>query len=205
MAHRNVLPGKPFSLENNVSSNTPRKKFSDKRHNLEVSPNVTVCQERGKSRILTIDLYHKRYRQIQDFFKSRGMHHSEVYGGLQLLLFGIYYAEVYVKARQVCENPGCSIRTFWRMVDKLKVTGLVQVKNRYHDGRQISNRYDLDKLLLAIVRYLMERGAAWLLDAAFKKVSKTLQSFLLVRNFWSKIRRAKVSIAKGQIFIGGTP
>ena len=206
MAHRQrLLPDRHFS-NNNVSTTT-RKTSNSIRHTDDLSNNVTVCHKRGKSRILTIGLYHKRHQDIQRFLKSQLLHHSEVKGALDLLRLAIYYPEVYAKARQICENPGCSIRTFWRMVSKLKDSGLVRVKNRYHDGRQISNRYDLDKLILAIVRYLWERlKGGWLLEASLKKISRTLRSFLFVRNFWSLIRGSKVCIDKGQIFLkGATP
>ena len=79
---------------------------------------------------------------------------------LRLLRFNSYYKDVYPKASTVCSEPGCSKRTFWRVMRKLQDAGLVQVVNRYviREHSQISNLYRLHKLLILLVRWLAEQG-----------------------------------------------
>jgi hypothetical protein len=78
----------------------------------------------------------------------------------KLLTLWSHYQKVYPKAEQLCDAPGISKPTFWRTIALLKQRGLLTVCNRYvhRDTAQISNSYILDKLILAIARYLSEKG-----------------------------------------------
>jgi len=78
----------------------------------------------------------------------------------RLLRLWSYYGVVYPKQSQVTEAPGCSKATFWRTIALLRDLNLLTVVNRYlvREQAQISNLYDLEKLVLAIARYLAERG-----------------------------------------------
>jgi hypothetical protein len=79
----------------------------------------------------------------------------------RLLKLWCYYGKVYSKENQITELPGCKKATFWRTIAILKHNNLVTVVNRYikRDQAQISNLYILDKLILAIAKYLAEKGA----------------------------------------------
>ena len=79
---------------------------------------------------------------------------------LRLLRLWAYYGQVYPKEAKITEEPGCSKATFWRTIRILEDLGLIRVINRYLTPyrRQISNLYRLDKLVLAIARYLAEHG-----------------------------------------------
>jgi hypothetical protein len=78
----------------------------------------------------------------------------------RLLHLWAYYGRVYPKEQQITADPGCSKATFWRTIALLQNMGLVVVVNRYvqRAHAQISNLYLLDKLILAVAKYLSERG-----------------------------------------------
>lgn len=77
-----------------------------------------------------------------------------------LLRLWAYYGIVYPKQATLTERPTGSKPTFWRTVALLRDMNLIEVVNRYvkREQAQISNIYLLDKLVLAIARYLSEHG-----------------------------------------------
>jgi len=112
-------------------------------------------------RILPPGLFIKKFDEIRDFLAGPldlSCAQREVV--LRLLRFSSHYRGVYPKATTVCSEPGCSKRTFWRVMRKLQDSGLVQVSNRYviREHAQISNLYRFHKLLILLVRYLAEHG-----------------------------------------------
>lgn len=112
-------------------------------------------------RILPLGLFIKKYDKIRDFLAgSCKLTCAQREVVLRLLCFSSHYKEVYPKAATVCGEPGCSKRTFWRVMRKLLDSGLVQVSNRYviREHAQISNLYRFHKLLILLVRYLAEHG-----------------------------------------------
>ena len=103
----------------------------------------------------------KNFDKVRDFLKDTlGFTTAEREVALRLLRLYAYYGIIYPKAKQVTTLPGCSERTFWRVIKLLKDMNLVTVVNRYvrREWAQISNLYRLDKLVLAIAKYLAERG-----------------------------------------------
>ena len=140
----------------------------------------------SSQRILTPGLLQKHFHSIRRFLEhDLGLSTAEREAVLRLLRLQAYYSNVYPKASQVAEQPGCSKRTFWRAIDKLKRQGLVAVINRFviREEAQISNLYVLRKLMLAIIRYLHEHSVkfhqAW------------LQPFLSMpgAHFWRAIKK----------------
>jgi len=133
-------------------------------------------------RILPPGLFIKKYDSIRAFLAGPlelTCAQREVV--LRLLRFCSYYRDVYPKAATVCSEPGCSRRTFWRVMRKLQDTGLVQIINRYviREHAQISNCYRFDKLLILLARYLVECGQAC--------AEKWLKPYLamLGKDFWT--------------------
>jgi len=102
-----------------------------------------------------------------------------------LLRYRAYYGNVYPKEAQITLEPGCKKATFWRTIRLLKEQGLLQVVNRFvmRPHAQISNLYRLDKLVLALARYIAEHGHHFYED--------WLQPYLSMpgREFWSQIFR----------------
>ena len=132
-------------------------------------------------RILPPGLFIKKYDEIRDFLVgSLELTCAQREVVLRLLRFSSRYEEVYPRAATVCSEPGCSKRTFWRVMRKLQDIGLVQVSNRYviREHAQISNLYRFHKLLILLVRYLAEHGQ--------KFWEKWLQPFLGMpgKDFW---------------------
>ncbi|MBA7664123.1 hypothetical protein ES703_72174 [subsurface metagenome] len=185
MAHRKALIDKERLSDNNVRETS----IYGQRYGVPPS-----------RKILTVDLFNTKFLQIRDYLVSLGMHTAEREGVLRLLRLYSYYGQAYPKAAQLSELPGCSRRTFWRAISRLKDMGLVNVINRFLNGRQISNCYRLDKLILCLVRYLVEHGGAGIFD----KIGKAIKNFLFNRHFWRLVWSTKVSLAKDQIFLGGT-
>ena len=151
-------------------------------------------------KILTIELFIKRFDEIRRFLEQRaGLTIAEREAVLRLLRIYCYYGRVYPKAEQIADDfgnmtKGCSKRSFWRAIYKLREDGLVQVHNRYLHGRQISNTYRLDKLVICLVRYLMEHGCRYL-----GKISRQLLNNLAIPGFWRLIRQAKVNLAAERV------
>lgn len=151
-------------------------------------------------KILTIDLYFKRFDQIRRFLEQQvGLTLAEREGILRLLRIYCYYGKVYPKAEQIADDfgnmvKGCSKRSFWRAIAKLREDDFIQVGNRFLHGRQISNSYRLDKLVICLVRYLMEHGSRYL-----GKISRQLLDKLVSPEFWRLIRQAKVNLAAERV------
>ncbi|MBA7507412.1 hypothetical protein ES706_06131 [subsurface metagenome] len=186
-----------------------------------------------KRKILTCELFNKRFDEIRHYLgRNIGLNSAEREGILRLLRFYAYYGRVYPKASQIAgEEPelspamaawrveqglgspprksyGCSKRSFWRAIAKLREDDLVQVHNRYLHGRQISNCYRLDKLILCIVEWLLEHGKRYL---NLLSMPREIFDALHIRNFWRLIWYAKVDLSKavplqpGLNQEGGTP
>lgn len=80
---------------------------------------------------------------------------------------------------------GISRATFWRTVRLLQDMGLLEVVNRYvaykredPEKSQTSNIYRLDRLLIAIARYLAEKGTGFL--------EKWLEPVISRPDFWQR-------------------
>jgi len=152
-----------------------------------------------KRKILTCELYNKRFDEIRHYLdRNMGLTLAEREGILRLLRIYAYYGRVYPKASQIADDfgnmiKGCSKRSFWRAIAKLREDGLVQVHNRYLHGRQISNCYRLDKLILCLVRWLLEHGKRYL---NLLSLPRELFDALHMANFWRLIWYAKADLSK---------
>lgn len=99
--------------------------------------------------------------QILAFLRGTlGLTVKQVIVVTDLLRLWCYYGTVYPKQATMTERPQGSKATFWRTIALLKEKQLVAVVNRYvrREEAQISNLYILDKLVLAIAKYLSEKG-----------------------------------------------
>jgi len=113
------------------------------------------------SRALSPQALLRKYSQVRTFLASSlGLSTAQREVALHLLRLWAYYGRVYPKEKQVTADPGCSKATFWRTIALLQNMRLLMVVNRYvkREKAQISNLYLLDKLVLAIAKYLSERG-----------------------------------------------
>jgi hypothetical protein len=113
------------------------------------------------SRVLSPQALLRKFDQINIFLKSAlGLSTAQREVILRLLRLWAYYGKVYPKEKQVTADPGCSKATFWRTIALLHNMRLLMVVNRYvkREKAQISNLYLLDKLVLAIAKYLSEHG-----------------------------------------------
>ena len=97
------------------------------------------------------------------FIEVLGLSTAEREAAFRLLRLYTYYQFVYPKASQICEEPGCSKRTFWRTVAILVESGFLQVVNRFvlREEAQISNLYVLPRFRrhgigAALVAHLLE-------------------------------------------------
>ncbi len=152
-----------------------------------------------KRKILTCELYNKRFDEIRHYLdRNMGLTLAEREGILRLLRIYAYYGRVYPKASQIADDfgnmiKGCSKRSFWRAIAKLREDGLVQVHNRYLHGRQISNCYRLDKLILCLVEWLLEHGKRYL---NLLSMPREIFDALHMANFWRLIWCARVDLSK---------
>lgn len=150
-------------------------------------------------KILTVELYNKRFDEIRHYLdRNIGLTLAEREGILRMLRIYAYYGRVYPKASQIADDfgnmaLGCSKRSFWRAIAKLREDGLIQVHNRYLHGRQISNCYRLDKLILCLVRWLLEHGERYL---NLLSLPRELFDALHIQNFWRLIWCAKADLSK---------
>ncbi|MBA7546795.1 hypothetical protein ES705_39194 [subsurface metagenome] len=165
-------------------------------------------------RLITPEIYNKRRDLIRDYLRLElGMHAAEYEAILRILKLYVYYGKVYPKAQQIATDSadplppsilpsmgiaepqrhhwGCSKRSFWRAIAILKEQDLIEVMNRYLHGKQISNNYRLDKLVLILVRYIAEhreyldRFAAALFD-------------YIGASFWQRIWQLEVRLAAAE-------
>lgn len=137
-------------------------------------------------RIISPGLLNAQWDQIRRFLTEHlFLTTAEREAIFRLLKMATRYSNVYPKASQIAELPGCSVRTFWRAVAKVKDAGLITVINRFlvREEAQISNLYVLTKLCLAIARYLQEHSVRNTLDA--------IQHFMEMpaRRFWRAIKK----------------
>jgi len=135
-------------------------------------------------RFLPKELFFKRYDRIREFLKGvLGLSTAEREFILRGMRFGSYYGQCYAKISTLCQEPGCSKATAFRVLRKLEDQGLVTRIRRYlqPNRRQISSLILFHKLLLLIAKYLAEHGQRfveeWLLPilrlpwAAFWEIS----------------------------------
>ena len=150
-------------------------------------------------RVLSPQLLLKRFDQVRDCLQyALGLPTGEREAVLRILRFWAYYGQVYVKQAQISENPGVSKATYWRAIRRLKDRGLIRVINRFviRPHAQISNLYQLDKLVLVIARWLAEHGTGFL--------ERWLQPYLSApgRVFWTLFlvsgRGAPAPVISGQ-------
>lgn len=152
-----------------------------------------------RRKILTCELYNKRFQEIREYLdRNMGLTPAERESILRLLRIYAYYGRVYPKASQIADDfgnmiKGCSKRSFWRAIAKLREDDLLQVHNRYLHGRQISNCYRLDKLILCLVRWLLEHGKRYL---NLLSLPRELFDALHMANFWRLIWCAKADLSK---------
>lgn len=137
-------------------------------------------------RVLSPGMFFKKYDQVRDFLElSLGLGSSAREVVLRLCRLWAYYGNVYPKEAQVCTEPGCSKATFWRTIRRLEQLGLIRVINRFviREHAQISNLYRLDRLMLALARYIAEHGGQF--------SERWLRPYLTMpgRLFWSQIFR----------------
>lgn len=142
-------------------------------------------------RLISRPLFIRRYDRIREFLRAHlGLNPAQREVALRLLRLWAYYGLVYPKESQITREPGCSKATYWRTVRQLRELGLVQVVNRFvvRPHAQISNLYRLDRLALALARYLAEHG---------QKFRETwLAPYLAMggRSFWAWALPAPVAI-----------
>ncbi|MBA7557228.1 hypothetical protein ES705_49972 [subsurface metagenome] len=162
-------------------------------------------------RMLTPEIYRKRLDLIRDYLRlNLGMHAAEYESILRLLRLYVYYGKVYPKAHQIATGStdqlppsilpsmgiaepqrhhwGCSKRSFWRAIAILKDQGLIEVTNRYLHGKQLSNCYRLDKLVLILVRYITEHRES------FDRFASRLFDYIGA-SFWQRIWQLEVRLA----------
>lgn len=112
-------------------------------------------------RYLPKELFFKRYDRIREFLECvLGLPPAEREFTLRASRFGAYYGNCYAKIATLCEEPGCSKATAFRVLRKLKDQGLVTVipRDLKPYRRQISSLILFHKLFLLIARYLAEHG-----------------------------------------------
>jgi len=135
-------------------------------------------------RVLSKAVFLRKYGLVREALAGPlGLTVSQREVVLRLLRLWAYYGQVYPKASQIAELPGCSKATFWRTIRLLEERGLLQVVNRYvlRERAQISNLYLLHHLLIVIARYLAEHGTRCL--------EKWLGPYLLLpgKVFWGSL------------------
>jgi len=116
-------------------------------------------------RILPRELFIKRYDRIRECLQTvLRLPPAEREFTLRAARFGSYYGQCYAKIATLCQEPGCSKATAFRVLRKLQDQGLVTVIPRYLEPyrRQISSLILFHKLFLLIARYLAEHGQAFL-------------------------------------------
>lgn len=138
-------------------------------------------------RILSHGLFIKHFDQIRNYLVSVELTTADREVVLRLLRLYCYYGRCYPKAAQIAQDPGCSKRSFWRAIAKLSNMGMIEVVNRFHQGRQISNTYRLDKLVAILARFLAEHGCRFTGFALY--VIKALGA-----DFWHRIGAARVRL-----------
>lgn len=137
-------------------------------------------------RALTQGNFYKHFDEVRRYLSdSLRLTTAEREVVLKLLRLWSYYGQVYPKESFITSQPGCSKATFWRTIRKLQQAGLIETVQRFliRKKAQISNLYLLQKLILAIAKYLQEHGV--------KVNAKLLQLPLcaLGQNFWDAIRQ----------------
>ena len=146
-------------------------------------------------KLLTVDLYNRHFYLIRRYLGWIGLTTSEREAILRLLRFYCYYGRVYPKAAQISnEGLGCSKRSFWRAIAILREADLIRVYNRFLHGRQISNCYRLDKLIVCLVRFLMEHSGSVL-----GSISRQLHDALVNPQFWRLIPGANINLSAGRV------
>jgi hypothetical protein len=112
-------------------------------------------------RVLSPQTLIKRHANVVKYLTlSLSLTPSETEIVLYLLRLWSYYGQIYPKQHQITDQTACSKPTVWRTVKHLADNQLITVVNRYvkREKAQISNLYILDRLILAIAKYLNEHG-----------------------------------------------
>ncbi len=112
-------------------------------------------------RVLSPQVLLKRFDQVRECLEGvLGLTSRRREVVIILLRMWAYYGQVYPKESTVTADKWCSKATYWRTISYLKGLGLVQVLKRYivRPHAQISNLYDLRRLIVLIARYLAEHG-----------------------------------------------
>lgn len=113
-------------------------------------------------RILPKELFLKRYDQVRDCLKFvLGLPTAEREFTLRAVRFGSYYGNCYAKISTLCQEPGCSKSTAFRVLRKLKEQKLIKVIPRIITPfrRQTSSLILFHELFLLIAKYLAEHIA----------------------------------------------
>lgn len=186
------LPLKPPLAHHKVFSPTTKKELPQGKFNPKIVYKIgseNIDKPYGvpsNGRIITKSLLNKYHHDIVRFLKHElGLTTAEREGIIRLLRLSASYNYVYPKAEWIAEQLGCSKRTFWRAIAKLKEMGLITVINRFlvREEAQISNLYILRKLCIAIARFLRDRSARF--------YQNWLQPLLEmpIRTFWRALKK----------------
>ncbi len=171
-----------FSDSMRHHSNLPRQKI--KGNYLYLYKRIRLYGVSHARRILSPGMLLKKLEQVESCLEQVvGLTPGQRKAITPLLRYWAYYGQVYVKAATVTREPrrnngpynlrfwplpdqtgedsGCSRATFWRAIRILRDLGLITVVNRIMTPfrRQISNLYQLDRLIILIAKYLSEHIA----------------------------------------------
>jgi len=97
----------------------------------------------------------------------------------KLLDYYVRYPLTQISAHRLAEESGCSVREAWYLLGYLERLGLIEIANVFRDNRQRANIYVLLRLVLAILRFLLEKGVR-VEERAYRKI-------LLDPRFWDRI------------------
>jgi len=125
----------------------------------------------------------QRYRhhdRIWSFFKnSLGMTTKQREIAFKLLDYYVRYPLIQISAHRLASECGCSVREVWYLIQLLCDLGLIEVINVFRGNRQRANIYVLLRLILAILRFLLEKGV--------RVEERTYRRVLLDPHFWGRV------------------
>lgn len=136
------------------------------------------------STVLPRGILFKRWRETLAFSRTAlFLPEGEVGVVLELIRLWAIKGRVYATAKQIAEAAHVSKNTVWRTINHLEDLKMVQVVNRYvqREWAQISNLFLLERLIIALARFLAEHGE--------RNLGPMMARFLALpgREFWSRI------------------
>ncbi len=123
-----------------------------------LSPHYGVSRDQ---RALSPQSLLQRFDRVNECLKGPlGLTPAQREVTLRLLRLWAYYGKIYPKESLITSEPGCCKATFWRTIRLLRDRNLMHVTNRFivRPHAQISNLYEMRRLLIIIARYLAEHG-----------------------------------------------